>query len=304
LALDQHKGLSEPDYRRACRPFGENCGFTLGEGAQFVVLMDDELALELGADIHAGIAEVYVNADGHKKSISAPGVGNYITFAKAVGLACRVLGDDSVRYHSFVQAHGTGTPQNRVTESQILDRTAAAFGIHGWPVAAIKCYLGHTMGAASGDQLVNTLGVWRYGIIPGIATLEGIAADVYATHLALSPDHVVRDPGYLDVAFLNAKGFGGNNATAVVLAPHVTERLLEQKHGSRQMQAWREQVQATREQAAAYDRAATAGNITALYRYDHDVRGDEHIYLARDAIRVEGYRQPIRLDVDDPLGLT
>jgi acetoacetyl-[acyl-carrier protein] synthase len=30
-----------PDYRRACRPFGENCGFTIGESAQFVVLFDD-----------------------------------------------------------------------------------------------------------------------------------------------------------------------------------------------------------------------------------------------------------------------
>ena len=35
-------------------------------------------------------------------------------------------------------AHGTGTPQNRVTESAILNETARAFGIEGWPVAAVK----------------------------------------------------------------------------------------------------------------------------------------------------------------------
>ena len=52
LELDKAKGLSEPDVRRACRPFGENCGFTLAEGAQFITLMDDELALEMGADAH------------------------------------------------------------------------------------------------------------------------------------------------------------------------------------------------------------------------------------------------------------
>jgi hypothetical protein len=34
------------------------------------------------------------------------------------------------------------------------------------------------------------------------------------------------------------------------------------------------------------------------------VRVDEHIDLPRDEIRVKGYRQPIRLDRDDPLGLT
>ena len=49
LELDRHLGLTEPDWLRACRPFAENCGFTLAEGAQFAVLMDDELALELGA---------------------------------------------------------------------------------------------------------------------------------------------------------------------------------------------------------------------------------------------------------------
>ncbi|MDH3598321.1 MAG: beta-ketoacyl synthase, partial [Candidatus Tectomicrobia bacterium] len=91
LQLDKDRDLSVPDYRRACRPFAENCGFTVAEGAQFVVLMDDELALELGADIHAVIADVYVNADGHKKSITSPGVGNYVTFAKAVKLAEQML---------------------------------------------------------------------------------------------------------------------------------------------------------------------------------------------------------------------
>jgi hypothetical protein len=38
------------------------------------------------------IADVYVNADGHKKSITSPGVGNYVTFAKAVKLAEQILG--------------------------------------------------------------------------------------------------------------------------------------------------------------------------------------------------------------------
>ena len=61
-----------PDWRRASRPFGENCGFTLAEGTQYVVLMDDALAIELGADIHGAVPEVFINADGVKKSISAP----------------------------------------------------------------------------------------------------------------------------------------------------------------------------------------------------------------------------------------
>ena len=60
-----------PDWRRDSRPFGENCGFTLSEATQYIVLMDDQLAIELGADIHGAVPEVFINADGIKKSISA-----------------------------------------------------------------------------------------------------------------------------------------------------------------------------------------------------------------------------------------
>jgi acetoacetyl-[acyl-carrier protein] synthase len=275
----------------------------VAEGAQFIILMDDELALDLGADIHAAIADVYINADGYKKSISSPGVGNYLTFAKAVGLACQIVGDDRVRQRSFVQAHGTGTPQNRVTESCILNETAKAFGIYHWPVAAIKCYLGHTMAVASSDQLVNTLGVWQYGVIPGIATIEAVADDVHASHLRLAPAHLERGVGNLDVAFINAKGFGGNNATAVALAPHVAEQLLEKKHGAKRLAAWRQKAEATRARAAANDRDATAGKAEVIYRFDHQVRGAEHVHLTRQALWVEGYPQPIRLDIANPLGI-
>jgi acetoacetyl-[acyl-carrier protein] synthase len=301
LALDQDKGATEPDYRRACRPFAENIGFTIAEGAQYLVLMDDELALELGADIHAVVADVYVNADGYKKSISSPGVGNYITFAKAVSLGCQIVGEAAVRQHSFVQAHGTGTPQNRVTESQILNRTAEVFGIQDWPVAAVKCFLGHTMAVSGLDQLVNTLGVFRYGIIPGVTTIDRVADDVYASHLRISPAHLVRDQ--LDVAFLNAKGFGGNNATATVFPSHISEKLLEKKHGAHTLAKWRQKVERTRTQALAYDRDATSGKIETIYRFDHDVRADEHIHMSRHELRVDGYRQPISLVADNPLGL-
>ncbi len=301
LALDQHLGATEPDYRRACRPFAENIGFTIAEGAQYLVLMDDELALELGADIHAVVADVYANADGHKKSITSPGVGNYITFAKAVSLGCQIVGEAAVRQRSFVQAHGTGTPQNRVTESQILNRTAEVFGIEDWPVAAVKCFVGHTMAVSGFDQFVNTLGVFRHGIIPGVATIDRVADDVHDSHLHIAPEHLRRDP--LDIAFLNAKGFGGNNATAMVLTPHIAEKLLEKKHGAQVMAKWRHKVEYTRSRSRAYDRDATAGKIETIYRFDHDVRADEHIALSRDELRVDGYQQPISLATENPLEL-
>ena len=112
-------GTEKPDWRRASRPFGHNCGFTLAEATQYIVLMDDALAVELGADIHGAVSDVFINADGVKKSISAPGVGNYISFSKAVAAAIEVVGKDAVQNHSFVHAHGSSTPANRTTESEL-----------------------------------------------------------------------------------------------------------------------------------------------------------------------------------------
>ncbi len=303
LELDQHLGLQQPDWRRACRPFAENCGFTVAEGAQFTLLMDDELALELGAEIYGTVADVYINADGYKKSISAPGVGNYLTFAKAVAVARSVVGNESIRERSFIHAHGTSTPANRRTESLIFNETAKAFGIENWPIAAIKCYLGHTMAPAGGDQMASTLGTWHHGIIPGIATIDEVADDVAGSNLRISAEHKQYEPEQLDVAFINSKGFGGNNATAAVLAPHIALRLLEKKHGAKAITQWRHRVESTREQIVAYDAAASAGKAETIYRFDHEVRDAEHIHITADSLRVDGYAQPISLDIENPFGI-
>jgi acetoacetyl-[acyl-carrier protein] synthase len=294
LEIEGKAAGESPDHRRACRPFGRNSGFVVGEGVQFVVLMDGELALELGADIHGGVGDVFVHADGHKKSISAPGVGNYVTFAKAVAAARRALGEAAVRERSFVHAHGTGTPQNRTSESQILDAVARACDIEDWPVAAIKCYVGHTMAGAGGDQIVSTLGTWRDGLVPGIPTIDEVAPDVQAERLLISRRHLERPPGSLDVAFVNSKGFGGNNATGWVTAPHLVERQLEERHGGAAMSAWRRRVEATRERAAEHDRAASAGCPAVVYKFDHEVRDASHVRVAKDRVEIEGFA-PIRL---------
>ena len=288
LELDRHPQRTEPDLRRACRPFAENCGFTIAEGGQFVVLLDDALAVELGATIYGAVTDVLVHADGYKKSISSPGVGNYITVGKAVARARGLFGEESLRRRSFVQAHGTGTPQNRTTESCILNGVAKAYGIEDWPVAAIKCFVGHTMAAAGGDQLASALGVFAHGILPGIATIEEIASDVQREHLRFSPAPLQRDAANWDLAFLNAKGFGGNNATATVAAPHIAAGWLEQRHGSAAMQAWRQRNETTRQRSARWDRDLTEGTAQMVYRFDHEVRSEEHVRIEDDTMLIEG----------------
>lgn len=297
MALDNSDAV---DYGRACRPFGKNCGFTLSESAQFIVLFDDELAIELGAQIHGAVTDVFVNADGHKKSISAPGVGNYLTMSKALASARSLLGEKAIRQRSFVQAHGTGTPQNRVTESHILNSVAEVFGIEHWPVVAVKNYLGHSIGAAAGDQIVASMGIFADGILPGITSIDGPAEDVRKEHLAISNRHTTRDPSSLDVAIVNAKGFGGNNASATLLAPHIVERMLHKKHGVKQWRAFSDKREHVAEQAAAYDDAMTSRQASPIYKFDHHVLDGEQLEISKQFIRVPGCDQGVSLAMESP----
>ena len=185
----------------------------------------------MGANIYGAVADVFVNADGFKKSIPGPGVGNYVTVGKAMGLVRSILGEDSLRNKSYMQAHGTGTPQNRVTESHLFSEMARNFGIEKWPVAAIKSYVGHSLGCAAGDQIMASLGIWNDGIIPGITTIDEIADDVHNSHVDYLLKHKEVDPETIDSSFINSKGFGGNNATAAILSPFVVKDMLAKRHG-------------------------------------------------------------------------
>ena len=289
----------EVDFRRASRPFGENCGFTLAEACQFVVLMDDELALQLGADIHGAVPDVFISADGFKKSISAPGPGNYLTVAKAVASAVQLLGVEAVRQRSFVHAHGSSTPANRVTESELLDRIAASFAIEQWPVTAAKAFVGHSLATASGDQVVSALGSFKYGVIPGIKTIDAVAEDVHQQHLSIATKDRQVGEQALDVCFINSKGFGGNNASAVVLAPHVVERMLRKRHGEEAFAAYCARREQTRAAALQYDEQATQGQLQIIYNFGNDLIDDRQIEISQERIKVPGFAQPLVFKTDD-----
>jgi len=283
------------DHRRASRPFGENCGFTIAESTQYVVLMDDALALELGADIHGAVSDVFINADGYKKSISAPGPGNYITMAKAVAAATAIVGEESIRERSFIQAHGSSTPANRVTESRIFDEVAKVFDIKQWPVSAVKAYVGHSLAPASGEQLVVSLGVFKYGLIPGIKTIDKVADDVLNERLNISTQDIEKGAGNIDVAFLNSKGFGGNNATAAVLSPQVVDTMLAKRYSADEITAYESRREQVRANAMAYDASATQGNFDTIYRFGQDLIDENDIVMSRSEIQVPGFANGIDL---------
>ena len=294
--LDDDLNLDEADYQRACRPFSSNCGFTLSESAQFVVLFDDALALELGANIHGAIDNVFVNADGHKKSISSPGLGNWITVAKALASARSLLGERGIQ-RSYMHAHGTGTPQNRVSESEILNASAKNFGIKNWPVTAIKNYVGHSLGTSSGDQLIAALGTWQYGVIPGIHSIDHIAHDVQHSELDILMAHKKIHHEEIDVAFLNSKGFGGNNATASVLAPHIVKKMLKGRHGLDKFKEYTTLNVDVLKKSEAYNQACLKGEDKTLYLFDHNVLQGSDIQYTDSTIHVPGWAHAVDLNM-------
>ena len=300
LELDRHKGSTVPDHSRACRPFGHNCGFTLAESAQFIVLFDDELAIELGAQIQGSVGDIFIDADGFKKSIASPGFGNYITIARALGSARSIFGIDGVRNRSFIQSHGTGTPQNRVSESHGMNEVAKAFGIQNWPVAAIKSYVGHSLGSAAGDQIDSTLGTWKYGLIPGIFSIDEVAEDVFHSNLKLSREHQDVGAKQMDMAFINTKGFGGNNSTGIIIAPHYTEKMLKKKYGEKVFTAYRKKNESVAKRAEMYDQESIKGKSAPIYILGKNVLKGRDFSMTDKSMRIPGFAKEICLEIPDP----
>lgn len=297
MALDNSETA---DLRRACRPFSSSAGFTVSESAVYTVIMDDELALQLGARILGSVGGVYINADGYKKSIPGPGIGNYLTMGKAMGMARTILGEKSLRERTQMHAHGTGTPQNRVTESHIINEIAKAFGIEKMPTSAIKAYVGHSMAPAGGDQLAAALGTWAHGWLPGITTIDHIAEDVHDSNLHLPMSHLQIDPQNLEGAFVNSKGFGGNNATGFFISPGITEKMLTQRWGDKHMQAWRRSNEPVAGAAAEYDEGVDQGKYPPIYQFGEGVVEGEDITISESEIRIPGFGKSVNLDLENP----
>ncbi|WP_277749123.1 beta-ketoacyl synthase [Serratia plymuthica] len=281
------------DWRNSSRPFGNSCGFVIAESSQYIVLMDDELALQLGAEIHGSVSDVFINADGYKRSIASPGPGNYITMAKAVASAVTMAGLACVQKGSFIQAHGSSTPKNCVSEAEIFDRVAEAFSINAWPVTAVKSYLGHSLGPASGDQLISSLGTFKYGILPGIKSVDQISPQVNDARLLIPTQDRPLSADQAQIAFINSKGFGGNNATGVVYSPQLTAQWLRKRHGEQAFADYRQRRRQVEQQVAAYDAAASRGELNVIYLFGQHGMNEDEVKIDMNGITMPGFEQPI-----------
>ncbi|MBN2231367.1 MAG: beta-ketoacyl-[acyl-carrier-protein] synthase family protein [Deltaproteobacteria bacterium] len=193
--------------QRASRPFDQlRDGFVMGEGAAALVLESQTAARRRGARIYAEVAGYSGVGEAHHMVIPRED-GTEVARTISLALADAGIPPAAVDY---VNAHATSTTIGDVVEVRALRRV---FGTHAdrLLISATKSMIGHTLGAA--------------GAIAGVVcalTLE--TGEVHPTINYEQPDPECRLAGIsaapcradIDVALLNAFGFGGSNAVVVL----------------------------------------------------------------------------------------
>ncbi len=188
-----------------CRPFSiDRKGMVLGEGAAMLVIEGRERALARGAAILAEIVGFGASSDA--ADIVLPSAEGAAAAMKAC-LADAGLAPEAVDY---VNAHGTGTAANDVTETEALHQV---FGTHAknLAVSSTKSMHGHTLGAAGAVELAATILGMRKGFVPPTANFT---APDPRCDLDYVPNRA--RPVRIAVAMSNSFAFGGHNAVLAV----------------------------------------------------------------------------------------
>ena len=184
-----------------CRPFSrDRRGMILGEGAAMFVLEPLEAARARGAAVHAEIVGFGMSADAnHITQPSAEGA------ARAMRAALRdaAIAPEQIGY---VNAHGTATPANDVTEAAAI---RAVFGAHTdrLAVSSTKSMHGHALGASAALECLATALALRDGVLPPTANFTELDPEC---DLDVIPNQA--RPAEVEYALSNSFAFGGLNA--------------------------------------------------------------------------------------------
>jgi nodulation protein E len=184
-----------------CRPFSKDRrGMILGEGAAMFVLEPLEAAVARGTPIHAEIVGFGMSADAsHITQPSAEGAARAMRAAlRDASLAPEQIG--------YINAHGTATPANDVTETAAI---RAVFGAHAnrLPVSSTKSMHGHALGAAAALECLAAALALRDGVLPPTANFTEPDPEC---DLDVIPN--CARSAQVEYALSNSFAFGGLNA--------------------------------------------------------------------------------------------
>lgn len=176
---------------------------SIGEAAAFLVLEDAARCRARGGRVYARLLGAGMTTDAHHVTAPHPDGEGMI---RAVTLALEAAGTAPTDV-GYVNAHGTGTPQNDRTEVLALRRV---FGDGRVLVSSTKSLVGHTMAAAGSVEAVATLLALQHGLLPPTANLVNTDPEIPFDCL---PGEA--RPAAVTVALSNSFGFGGQNVSLI-----------------------------------------------------------------------------------------
>jgi len=190
--------------KQLCQPFDQNRrGLNLGEGAGYVLLMNDKAVRQCSAKPLC-IVSGYANAnDAYHQTASSPdGTGNKLAIQGAMDKAGIRPADVD-----YINLHGTGTANNDSSEGKAV---TAIFGDNPLRSSSTKGFTGHTLGAAGGVEAVfSTLSIMEGIVFPNLrweTQMEDVPwKPVTATARGQNIKHVLS----------NSFGFGGNCSSLI-----------------------------------------------------------------------------------------
>jgi 3-oxoacyl-[acyl-carrier-protein] synthase II len=196
------------DPEGASRPFdAARDGFVIAEGAAALILEDLGHAQRRGARIYAEVRGYGATADAHHITTPSPGGAGAVRAARR---ALQKAGLEASRI-DLVSAHATSTGEGDPTELVAINTLVGEHARHV-SVTATKSSIGHTLGAAAAVAAVATVKALETGVVPPTINLHD--PDEHAGALDLTPLTARQRP--LEVALVNAFGFGGQNAALIL----------------------------------------------------------------------------------------
>ena len=190
--------LSDTD----CQPFDNNRkGLNLGEAGAFLVLETEENALKNNHKILATLSG-WGNANDayHQTASSADGEGAFLAMQKALSMAN--LSPSEIDY---VNAHGTATQNNDLSESIALSRV-----FHSVPdFSSTKAFTGHTLATASSVEAIYSILAIQNGIV-----FPNLNFQTPMVEVDIKPQTEIKYKEINNV-LSNSFGFGGNCSTLI-----------------------------------------------------------------------------------------
>ncbi len=191
----------------ASRPFDlERDGFVLSEGGACLILEDWERAVSRGARIYGEVIGYGMTSDAYHVTLPRPG-GRGAARAMQAALKDAGLQPEQVDY---INAHGTSTRANDVTETLAIKLAFGDEAARTVPISSTKSMTGHLMGGAGAIESIFCLLAMNHGVIP--PTINYTTPDPEC-----DLDYVPNEarPSEVGYAMTNSFGFGGHNVSLI-----------------------------------------------------------------------------------------